>query len=509
MAEKVKSWRSDVRLGGGVEGEEEGALEARGDEAPFDVLVIGDFGQGGVAPAERRLAKIDRDDFDDEIARFRPAWKGDVRSASGTSATQVALSFRALDDFHPDRIIAEIPSFRKIVDARRALDDPKRFEKAASEILAWTPRAAAGGEERKPAPRRTVRSGELLDSILDDAGGDAPAPVVRNLDSEVEKLIEDVVAPHLVEVDKGRQERLVEAVDRGLSEALRLILHQPEFQRLEAAWRGLRWLLDRIESEGRVRLRILHLTRDELEQDLRAGARSVLRSQVVEPASVPGSDRPALLVGLYDFGHEDEDIAVLASLGAIASRVGAVFVAGAAPRILGCESFTELPSAKAIGERTQSASFESWSALRSSALAGRLALALPRWLCRLPYGADTEPIESFAFEEHGDGSHEGLLWAHPGFAVVAVVADAFRSEGWDLDFSSEARELEGLPLYVYDESGEKQVKPCAEVFLSEPTVIALEETGLLPLVSYRGQDRILLRAIQSLATPRAPLSFRH
>jgi len=120
----------------------------------------------------------------------------------------------------------------------------------------------------------------------------------------------------------------------------------------------------------------------------------------------------------------------------------------------------------------------------------------------LPYGAATEPADTFLFEEHITSSdHELLLWGNPAFAVGAVVAGAFAVAGWSLELSEWGQRLEGVPLYIYYEEGVALTKPCAEVLLSERVVAALAEAGLVPLVSYRDTDMVALPRIQSLREP--------
>ncbi len=112
------------------------------------------------------------------------------------------------------------------------------------------------------------------------------------------------------------------------------------------------------------------------------------------------------------------------------------------------------------------------------------------------------------FEEHITGSdHEKLLWGNPAFAIGAVVAGAFAVEGWSLELVERRPGLAGLPLYIYHEEGMAMTKPCAEMLLSERVVKALEEAGLVPLVSYRDTDMVALPCIQSLGKPRSLLRW--
>ena len=76
---------------------------------------------------------------------------------------------------------------------------------------------------------------------------------------------------------------------------------------------------------------------------------------------------------------------------------------------------------------------QAWQALRNLPEAAYIGLALPRFLLRLPYGADTEPVEAFDFEEMSSPfDHESFLWGNPGFACALLLGQAFSLNGWQL-----------------------------------------------------------------------------
>ena len=320
-----------------------------------------------------------------------------------------------------------------------------------------------------------------------------------------------MVRPYLIHIDTARQATLLNAIDQALSQQVRSVLHHPAFQQLEAAWRSVRWLVESAETGAQLKIHMVQLTKGELQQDLAASPAleaSGLARLLLDPASVPGSQSTALLIGNYEFTHTPEDLALLVRLGSIAQRLGAPFVAAASPRVLGYVSFTEMPPAGELVRRFQEASYQRWQGFRQSPEARWVALALPRVLLRLPYGSETEPIESFPFEEQMIGfGHDHLLWGNPAFALAVVIAAAFAVEGWSLDFGTRVHRLEGLPLYVYHEEGTACMKPCAEVLLSERVVQALVEAGLVPLASYRNADSVALPCMQSLAEPRSSLTW--
>ena len=130
-------------------------------------------------------------------------------------------------------------------------------------------------------------------------------------------------------------------------------------------------------------------------------------------------------------------------------------------------------------------STEAWMALRALGEARHLGLVLPRVLLRQPYGKGSDPVETFAFEEIGhEAAHESFLWGNGAFVAGHLLADLFRSDGWEMTLGGPG-ELDELPVFSFVEEGESKVKPCAEVWLSERTGERILEQGLMPLLSIR------------------------
>ena len=146
-----------------------------------------------------------------------------------------------------------------------------------------------------------------------------------------------------------------------------------------------------------------------------------------------------------------------------------------------------------------------WQALRESAAAPWIGLALPRVLLRLPYGPQTNPVERFEFEELSPGrDHEAYLWGNPAFACAMLIGTAFAERGWSME-PGDHLDIEDLPAHTYEEAGESKMKPCAEVCLGERAGTAILDRGVMPLLSYRNRNAARLMRFQSLADPPAGL----
>ena len=424
-------------------------------ETPFQLLVAGDFSgranRGLVAPlAGRRPVRVDCDNLDETMAHMGVA----------LNLPGMTLPFRDLDDFHPDRIYRTAEPFRKLEDSR---DRPPREASPAPKP------AAAPVRPLEPKPGQS-----LLDQMIEAEEPITPTRAAQP--GTLAAFIEQAVAPHLERSDPGKQQWSAR-VDAMAGEQMRAVLHHPQFQSIEAAWRAVQLLVQRLDPDRELRIYLLDATLQELLDDSQGFAECLASSR--EPW--------ALIAGNFVFGQSAGDAARLRTLGRIAAAIGAPLLAESQP-----------PSEAEWGA--------DWTALRRSAEARWIGLALPRFLLRLPYGKATSEVESFAFEEMPESVHPHYLWGNPAFACACRLGEAFRNEGWNL--RPGRGQITGLPLHVYQEDGESVAKPCAEVLLSERDAEFLLENGLIPLASMKDQDSILLLRIQSIADPLAPLSGR-
>jgi type VI secretion system protein ImpC len=130
-------------------------------------------------------------------------------------------------------------------------------------------------------------------------------------------------------------------------------------------------------------------------------------------------------------------------------------------------------------------------------------------LLRLPYGRDTEPTEEFSFEEmpESGSNHEQYLWANPMFAVIYLLAQAYLQSGWSLH-AGEVQQIDGLPIHVYQQNGESQIKPCAEVLLTVRAAEKIIKRGPMPLLTMKDAGSIRVGIFQSIAVPATPLAGR-
>lgn len=468
------------------------------EDAPFRMLMLGDWsGDADRKPfSARKPIEIDRDNFDDVIAKLGTRLTIDHGEA-GTST----LTFENLDDFHPDQIFRQLPMFERLRSLRKDLLSSDRFDRAAGEVRSWLNVEASVEKNDAPPAQSTVSSEGLLDSIL--SGSTAPAPKVKSSgDPELASLVRDLVRPHLISVDENEQSALLAAVDAATSELMRSILHDHRFQALEAAWRGLYLVVRRVETDSNLGIYILDITHDELAEDLRSVSdlqeSRAFELIVRETVGTPGSDPWALLAGNYAFEPNKDDAATLIRIGKLAAAANSPFVSHMRPDVIGIRSFDGHTDPREWDLSGTSEAGRLWNVLRAVPEAPRLGMIVPRFLSRLPYGRETDPLEAFQFEEFdGQAPHDKYLWSNGCFIAALLIAQSFTEYEWQMD-KRFLQDVERLPLHMYKYNGETVYQPCAEVLFTQVGAEQLMDFGLMPLLSYKNTDHVKLGRFQSI-----------
>jgi type VI secretion system protein ImpC len=416
--------------------------------------VLGDFRAGAAAErpplASRPTQQVDVDTLDAAVRRMKPSLNvpaGEIR-------------FEQIDDFHPDRLYARLDVFKALREKRAA---PPEADEDIGRLLGKTP----APEATKPAPAA--------------AGG-------------LDALIRDAIAPHIVKDTSTQTKAYVAAVDSAIAEQMRALLHHAAFQSLEAAWRGVHWLVSRLELDENLQLHLFDVSRTELLADLaeakgQVANTGIYRALVDRWRNVPGAHGWSAFVTLTRFGPSNADIGLLAALGLVASQAGAPILGDADELLAG----------------DNDAVLEGWRALRHSEAAPWIALAAPRILLRSPYGSRSDPIESFTFEEFvGPPVHDEFLWGYSSLGLALLIGRGFTDRGWDMQLGEE-REIDDLPAYTFTRNGEREMQACGERFLSEGEMRRLASAGLVPIASRRDRNAVVAVQFESIAEPSAPL----
>jgi len=490
-------------------------------DAPFRILLLGNFSGRHQSETpntirEQRLRKplpVDRDNVDEVMDHI--GVRLDLPMGEFDNQT-IPLPLKNLDAFCPDQLVTLTDRMRPLLDLRSRLRNTKTFPAAAAELHALAPisrilstQQAANPKNHDSIGRPSSSNAELLGEMLAEAEGTSRAGTAVESAGDWREFLRSIAAPFLVPGADPQQDEYVRHVDTALSAMMRAILHHPVFQAMEAAWRGLAFLVSRLETGTELQLYVLDITQAELAADVLdredlEGA-DCYRILVEETLHTPGGRPWAVIGGLYIFGESEEDLRLLARIALLAQQARAPFIAAASPRLLGCARIHDTPNAQ-DWQPVEAGLRQRWTELRRTPAARHLGLVLPRFLLRLPYGPDTDAIDGFAFEEMTeDARHEDYLWANPVIACLSLLGASFIDAGWSLR-PGQNQEIEGLPLHVHTDHGSRCLIPCAETLLTEHTAHQILEQGLMPLLSLKDQDTVRLARFQSIADPPTPLA---
>jgi type VI secretion system protein ImpC len=463
------------------------------------VLVIADLsGSGSRELAHAQVVRIDVESFDSVLGSLQP--RAAIAKPDGTGQV---LTFVSLDDFHPDRLYESLDSVIELRRTRERLSNASTFAAEQARLLSEAGASAALAAEDDVS---------TLERLLGARPTGTPAVIARAPAAGwFDRMLRDLVAPHIVRGPGGEQQQLIASVDAAISDEMRRVLHAPSFQRLEASWRGLRALVFENPLGPDLEVHVLDASRSDLIADVRACAGDIERSQLfrllVQPRAALGGAGFSLVIADLSVIGSAEDVSLLAGLGAITGHAGGCLLAAAEPVLWGASDLSRQSDRRAWS-RPDDGSAARMALLRGSAVAPFVGLCAPRILGRVPYGPKTDPIESFAFTElTADPAHADFLWVNPAFACAQLILGGVAESDWGIGPGT-LLDLGELPHVMVRAQGSDVLQPCAEVFLDEASAQQILDHGILPFMSYKNRNAVRLLRLQSIANPPAPLAFR-
>jgi type VI secretion system protein ImpC len=490
--------------------------EAR-SSSRFRIVILGDFSgrrnRGECAPASisaRPFYLVDPDTLNELPRKLNASLLLPVRP---DSRSQIVLEFPDMESFHPDGLYDRVELFSELRKLRRQLDNPETFQKAARELMPEASPAASSSPQSKEPDETEAPPENLLDAAIGATEtGSSTQPAKSEGATLAAAVIREAVAPYVLPAPDPRQPELIASVDESLAGVMRTLLHNPDFQALEANWRGLEFLLRRIETGTNLSIEIVDVSKQELIEDLQTAGESGNPSQLeaLLKNSTTNRSEIRLLAACFQFGPDADEVTALGQLAAIGQTLRAPVLAGAGPTFFGCSDDEQFVSSDDWYEAPAPGFVPdaNWPVFRRSPQATWLGLLAPRVLARLPYGRGRDAIEKFAFEEIPEPPpHAELLWGSACFPAIAVLGQLWM-EGRPLSLAGErSAEFESMPFLVYAADGEQQVYPVAERELTERAAKRITSLGVSPVVSVRSRDAIQLPGLRSVAEPPAPLAF--
>lgn len=354
--------------------------------------------------------------------------------------------------------------------------------------------------------------GSLLDSIIEQSRiASNAAEKVRTRDL-IGELVEQVLQGSVTvsrDLCASIDARIAE-LDALISGQLNAIMHHPEFQQLEASWRGLKYLVDHTETSTMLKIKVLNTNKKDLIKDFKSASafdQSALFKKIYEEEYGTFGGAPyAALVGDFKFTRHPEDFYLLEELSHVAAAAHAPLISAADPALFGLESFTHIGRPRDLAKIFDTVEYAKWKSFRESEDSRYVGLVLPHVLGRLPYGRNTVPVESFNFEEDVNGSHhDKYLWTNAAYSYAARLTAAFANYGWlaAIRGVEGGGLVEGLPAHTFaTEDGEVALKCPTEVAITDRTEKLLSDLGFISLVHCKNTDYAAFFSGQSVQKPK-------
>jgi type VI secretion system protein ImpC len=306
-------------------------------------------------------------------------------------------------------------------------------------------------------------------------------------------------------------EAMIAELDKKLSDQVNLILHNPEFQQLEGAWRGLHYLVNNTETDEQLKIRVMNISKNDLGKTLKRYKgtnwdQSPIFKKIYEAEYGQFGGEPfGCLVGDYYFDHSPPDVELLGEMSKNCAAAHSPFIAGTSPGLMQMESWQELANPRDLTKIFTTPEYAGWRSLRESDDARYIGLAMPRFLARIPYGAKTSPVEEFDFEEDtGAADHNRYTWANAAYAMATNITKSFKMYGWcsRIRGVESGGAVEGLPVHSFPtDDGGVDMKCPTEIAISDRREAELAKNGFMPLLHRKNSDFAAFIGAQSLQKP--------
>lgn len=351
----------------------------------------------------------------------------------------------------------------------------------------------------------TTESISLIDDILSATKLTPENESYSVAKKGVEALIAQIFQPgkSVEKINALICDEMIAELDKKMSRQLDEILHNPDFQKLESSWRSLKFIVDRTNFRENVKLEIMNLSKQDMMDDF-ADAPEVVQSGLYKVAYSReygqfGGQPYAAIVGNYEFGPGPQDIKLLQDLASVSAMAHAPFIAAAGAQMFGIDDFSKLPDLKDLKSIFEGPQYARWQVFRGSEDSRYVALTVPHFLLRLPYGPSSNPTKSFTYEESVSEGNDRFLWGNSAFAFATRLTESFANYRWCANIIGPqgGGTVENLELYQYESMGAVQTKIPTEIVITDRKEFELAEEGFIALTMRKGSNNAAFFSAQS------------
>ena len=363
------------------------------------------------------------------------------------------------------------------------------------------------------------QSQEQTESLLDQAIS-ATKQTERNRAEDLLATLTEQALKGTVTWSKNVTETInqgMAAIDEAVSQQLAAVMHNEKFQQLEGSWRGLHHLVMNSETSTNLKIKVFNVTKRELFKDLDKAVEfdqsQMFKKLYENEFGSPGGEPYGALIGDFEFSNHPEDIDMLEKISGVAAAAFCPFVSSADPALFGFGEWSELGKVRDLAKTFDSVEYAKWNSYRESEDSRFVTLTMPRVLSRLPYGANTSPVDEFNFEEvdlAADGSpkaveHDEYCWMNAAYVMGTRLTEAFSTYGWctAIRGAEGGGKVEGLPAHIFtSDDGDTDMKCPTEIAITDRREAELSGLGFLPLCHYKNTDYSVFFGAQTTQKPK-------
>ncbi|MAY15786.1 MAG: type VI secretion system contractile sheath small subunit [Oceanospirillaceae bacterium] len=496
-------------------------------ELPLIVGILADLSGSPAEPLpvlkERDFVEIDRDNFDEVMEGFVPRLTmkvADSLSEEGAT-TNIELLFKSINDFSPLNLVRSIPKTNEIYQARihlrdflAKLDGNDALDELLTQLLSDEAlQTEVKGVYADQEDLSAVEPSEFISKLLEEGGMALDESQRSYALTLVGQFALDILGQEASDSAGDAADRMndrISQIDNLLTQQINLVMHDEGFQKLEATWRGLHYLVMNTETSTRLKLRVLNVSKRDLLKDLQKASefdQSALFKKVYEDEfGTYGGDPFSVLVGDYEFGRHPEDIELLEKLSGVAAAAHAPFIAAAYAKLFDLQDYFRLSQPRDLSKIFESAELIKWRSFRDSEDSRYVTLTLPKVLLRLPYGPDTVVVDGFDFKEDVDGTDASrYLWGNPAFILGQRITNAFSKFGWlaAIRGVEGGGLVEGLPAHTFrTAAGDVRLTCPTQVAITDRREKELNDLGFMAILHCKGTDKAAFFGGQTTNQPK-------
>ncbi len=306
-------------------------------------------------------------------------------------------------------------------------------------------------------------------------------------------------------------EGMIAELDKKLSAQMNEIIHHEDFENMESAWRGLSYLVNNTETSETLKVRVMNISKKDLQKTLKkfkgtAWDQSPIFKKLYEDEyGTAGGEPYGALIGDYYFNHSAPDIEMLRGISQVAAAAHCPFISSADPSVMNLEAWQDLANPRDLTKIFSTPEYAAWRSFRESDDSRYVALTLPRVLSRVPYGANTNPVEGFDFsEETGSGNSTKYNWMNAAYAMGVNINRSFSDYGWCARIRGveSGGIVENLPTHTFPtDDGGVAMKCPTEIAITDRREAELSKNGFLPLCYWKNTDYAVFLGGQTVNKP--------